>query len=225
MPITPFMKMFGQSPLKLLQKHMAIAVSAAQALATFVLAIKQNQWDQASLIQQKISDIENQADLLKKEVRTHLPKSLFLPVSRGDVLAMITAQDTIANQAKDIAGLMLGRKMHIPESMQPLFEELLNRSIDTCIQAKKAIDELDELLECGFRGNEIHVVETMITELDRIEHETDDLQITLRQALFELEKNLPPIEAMFLYKVIEMIGGLADRAHEVGGKLQVLLAR
>lgn len=224
-PITPFMKMFGQSPLKLLQKHMSIALAATAELAPFVQAVMHGNWPEANQLQQKISEIEAKADKLKKEVRTHLPKSLFLPVSRGDILAMISAQDRIANQAKDIVGLMLGRKMQLPAKIQPLFEKLLLRSIDACTQAKKAIDELDELLESGFRGNEIHVVETMIHELDEVERETDALQVELREALFQIEASLPPIEAMFLYKIIETVGGLADEAHNVGGKLQVLLAR
>ncbi len=224
MPITPFMKMFGQSPLKLLQKHMEEALEAAHTLLPFFDAVKRTDWEDAAILQKNIASIENKADKLKKEVRTHLPKSLFLPVSRGDILAMISAQDKIANQAKDIVGLMLGRKMQIPVPLQPLFEQLVTRSIAACVQAKKAINELDELLECGFRGNEIQIIENMIDELDQIEHETDDIQIALRQELFNIEHTLNPIEVLFLYKAIEYTGGLADCAHHLGGKLQVLLA-
>lgn len=224
-PITPFMKMFGQSPLKLLQKHIGIAIKATEELLPFYEAVVEKDWELAASLKANIIDIEHKADELKREVRTHLPKSLFLPVSRGDVLAMISAQDKIANQAKDVVGLMMGRRMQIPALMQALFRTLIERSIAACEQAKKAIDELDELLECGFRGNEIHVVETMIDVLDKIEHETDDLQVDLRKALFKLEQALSPIDVMFLYKIIETIGGLADHAHDVGGKLQVLLAR
>ncbi|HBP75141.1 MAG TPA: phosphate transport regulator, partial [Alcanivorax sp.] len=36
---------------------------------------------------------------------------------------------------------------------------------------------------------------------------------------------LPPVDVIFLYKIIEWIGDLADRAQKVGGRLQLLLAR
>lgn len=224
MPITPFMKMFGKSPLRSLQKHMDVAIQATYELIPFLHAVKLEDWTTAGALQQKIVDIENKADNIKKEIRTHLPKSLFLPVSRGDILSMISAQDKIANQTKDIAGLMLGRKMKIPGSMQPLFDELFEQSIATCRQAKNAIDELDELLESGFRGNEIHVVDTMIDKLDQLEHKTDNIQASLRQELFKLEHDLFAVDVIFLYKLIESVGALADFAHEVGGKLQILLA-
>lgn len=224
-PVTPFMKMFGQSPLRPVQKHMTVAYKAAASLAGFYQACHQGDWGAATAIQQEINDLEHEADKLKKEIRSHLPKSLFLPVPRGDLLAILSAQDKVANQAKDIAGLIIGRRIKIPANLQGVFSQLIERSITSCEQAKKAIDELDELLECAFRGSEIRIVEQMIDVLDDVEHETDDLQIELRQELFKIESEMPPIEVIFLYKTIESVGALADRAHDVGGKLQVLLAR
>ena len=65
----------------------------------------------------------------------------------------------------------------------------------------------------------------MIAVLDSIEHETDEMHVAIRQILFQLEQTLPPIDTMFLYRVIEWVGDLADNAHNVGGQLYLLLAR
>jgi hypothetical protein len=100
----------------------------------------------------------------------------------------------------------------------------VKRCLDATHQAERAIEELDELLETGFRGNEVKIVENMIKELDFIERSTDEMQIEVRQALFKLENTLPPVDVIFLYKVIEWIGSLADHAHTVGGQLCLLLA-
>lgn len=224
-PITPFIQLFSQSPLRPLQKHMAIAYEATTMLLPFCNSVSQGNWSLAKQHQQKIIDLEHAADELKRELRSHLPKSLFLPVARSDILAMLSAQDKIANQAKDIAGLMIGRNMSIPTTLSEGLTLLFTLSIETCAKAKQAIDEFDELLECGFRGREIKLVETMIAELDQHERQTDDCQATLRQQLFQLEKELPPIDVIFLYKLIDFVGALADHAHDVGGKLQILLAR
>lgn len=224
-PITPFIQLFSQSPLRPLQKHMSIAHDTVTHLSSFVACIYQNNWKDAKQQQQHIIDLEHQADHLKRELRTHLPKSLFLPVARGDILALLNSQDKIANQAKDITALMVGRHMTIPPVLQTGFQQVLDLSCATCAKAKQAIDEFDELLECGFRGSEIKFVETLIDELDQQEHETDEAQADLRQQLFDLENTLPPIDVIFLYKLIDFIGALADHAHDVGGKLQVLLAR
>jgi predicted phosphate transport protein (TIGR00153 family) len=84
---------------------------------------------------------------------------------------------------------------------------------------------MDELLELGFKGRVLDVVEKLIEELNRLEHENDELQIQVRAELFEIEDSLGAVNVVFLYKVIEWIGALADAAQSAGGKLQLLIAR
>jgi predicted phosphate transport protein (TIGR00153 family) len=146
-------------------------------------------------------------------------------MSRRDLLDVLTMQDNIANKAKDIAGLILGRKMSFPESMGETIKAFVSRCIDATAQAERTVNELDELVETGFRGNEVEVVEKMITELDKIEGDTDKIQVKIRSMLFEIEQDLPPVDVMFLYKVIEWIGEVADISQRVGSRLQLLLAR
>lgn len=221
----PLSKVFGKSPIKPIQEHMAVVHEATTELTNFFAAVKQDDWKQAQKVQKKIGKLENHADKLKKEIRLHLPKSLFLPVPRSDLLELLSTQDAIANCAKDIAGIMLGREMSIPAEIETEMLEFVDTSVATSAQALKAINELDELLETGFSGRELQLVERMIEELDRLEHQTDKLQITIRGTLFKVEKQLPPVDVMFLYRVIEGVGEVADRAQKVGSRLQLLLAR
>jgi len=119
---------------------------------------------------------------------------LFLPVSRTDLLELLSAQDKIANKAEDIAGLIISRKMVLPESLISPFMPFLHRCIDASKQACKAINELDELLETGFRGSEVKIVEEMILKLDEIEHDSDEKLADIRHRIFELEKELSAID-------------------------------
>jgi len=114
--------------------------------------------------------------------------------------------------------------MQIPESITEQFCEFVDRNIDAAKQARKSVRELDELFTSGFRGAEVDLVAGLIEELDRIETETDDKQAELRWALFKIEDTLNPIDAMFLYKVIELTGEIADMAERVGRRLELLLS-
>jgi hypothetical protein len=87
------------------------------------------------------------------------------------------------------------------------------------------INELDELVETGFAGKEIKIVTSLIHELDRIEKDTDKMQIKIRAALMKVEKNLPPVDVMFYYKVIEGIGEVADISQRIGSRVELLLAK
>ncbi len=225
MPVNPFASLFGRSPIGPMQKHFAKAHECAANLVPFFEAVMAEDWAKVEQVQQEMASLEHEADKLKKSVRLHLPKSLFLPVPRSDLLELLSVQDKVANRAKDIAGLMLGREMAIPQALQPLMRAFVQRTVDASAQALKAMNELDELLETGFGGREAALVESMVMELEQIERDTDKMQIEVRRALFKLEKDLPAVDVMFLYKIIEWIGDVADRAERVGNRLEQLLAR
>ncbi|MEY1660936.1 TIGR00153 family protein [Isoalcanivorax beigongshangi] len=216
--------LFGRSPIKPLQKHYDIVQQCVAKLSDFFQAAIDNDWDQGAQLQAEIAKLENLADTLKKQFRLNLPNSLFLPMPRTDLLELISTQDRVANKAKDIAGLMLGRRMTLPPELADLMNAYVARAIDTSAQALKAINELDELLETGFGNPEIRMMEELIEVLDDIERETDRQQVQIRAVLFRLERELPPVDVMFLYKIIDWVGELADRAQKVGGQLHRIVA-
>ncbi|MBN0099014.1 DUF47 family protein, partial [Pseudomonas aeruginosa] len=90
------------------------AHECAAGLLPFFRAVIAEDWAQVEQVQQDMVRLEQEAERLKKNVRMHLPKSLFLPVPRSDLLELLSVQDKVANRAKDIVGLMLGRRLRIP---------------------------------------------------------------------------------------------------------------
>lgn len=222
---SPFFTMFGRSPIQPLQNHMEKSCACAEQLLPFFKAVLAEDWKEATKIQLSISKLEDEADELKKNMRLHLPSSLFSPIARTDLLELLQSQDGLANLAQDIAGIVIGRQMKIPTLFRDDYFSFLNRCIEASKQAKEAINELDELLNTGFRGDELELIAKMIVKLDEIEHDTDEQQIKIRAKLFSIERELPPIDVIFLYTLIEQTGDLADLAHHIGARLQILIAR
>jgi len=222
--MTSIFNMFGKSPIKPIEEHMSVVACCVEELTSFFKAVFAGDWQEAEAIQKKISALEHDADKIKRDVRTNLPRKMFTSIDRGDLLALFLEQDLLANRAKDIAGIVLGRRMTFPENTIASFIIYLDRSIDATFQARQAINELDELQEVGFSGKEVRIVEHMITQLEAIEHETDVLQIQIRRALQALENEWPAVEMMFLYRIVEWVGDLADQAQKVGARLQILIA-
>ena len=217
--------LFGSSPVKPLQTHMDSVQACIVELVPFFQAVIAEDWKEARIQQKKIAKLEGAADKLKRQLRLHLPKSLFMPISRRDLLEVLTMQDKIANKAKDIAGLIIGRKIILPEALHEAFIEYVERCIDASAEAQNANNELDELMETGFGGKEMKLMESMIKKLDSIESETDKLQVKIRSAIFAKEKEMNPVEVMFMYKVIDWVGELADLAQRVGSRFEIMLAR
>ncbi|WP_047048448.1 TIGR00153 family protein [Vibrio mexicanus] len=225
MPVNTIMGLFAKSPIKPLQRHVVCVNECCSHLVNFFEVSSKGDWEKAAEIRAQISHLEKEADVLKREIRLKLPRGLFMPVDRTDMLELLTQQDKLANLAKDIAGRVYGRQLVIPEALQENFIAYVKRCLDAADQAQKVINELDELLETGFKGREVTLVAEMIHQLDVIEDDTDAMQVQLRQQLMGVEKDLNPVDVMFLYKILEWVGGIADQAQRVGARLEVMLSR
>lgn len=223
--VNSLFNVFGPSPIRPIEQHMHKVYHCAKQLLPFFDAVLKEDWTLALELKMKIAEMEKEADLIKRNLRLHLPTGLFLPVARTDLLELLSAQDRIANKAEDIANLVFSRKMKLPEVIQAPFMPFLLRCLDAAKQACKAINELDQLLESGFRGSEVTIVEEMIVTLDEIEHDSDGQLANIRDKIFTIEDTLPPVALIFLYKLVQWIGDLADHAQTVGGRLQILIAR
>lgn len=220
-----FAKIFSSSPFTAMQEHMGIVDECVHQLSPFFKAVLKQDHSKARDVYKEISRLENKADALKKKLRLQMPKGLFMPVARRDLLELLLVQDKTANQAKDVSGLITGRKMVFPEPLAELLPAYVARCEDACSQAHKVINELDELVETGFAGKEVELVASIITQLDSIEKDTDKQQIKIRATLMKIEKDLPPVDVMFFYKVIEGIGEVADIAQRIGSRVELLLAK
>jgi predicted phosphate transport protein (TIGR00153 family) len=221
----PFASLFGRSPFKPMQEHMRVVTECAAEMPALFDALCAGDTAGVDASKERIFALEEQADSIKNDLRSHLPKSLLMPVDRRDLLEVLDMQDSIADTAQDIAGLLVERPMEVPEGLQEPLVKLVTRCVDACNQASLVIGELDELVESGFRGRESDKVSVMVDELGAIEDETDVMGMELTRALFAQEDDMKPVSVVFWYQLIQWIGDLADYAEKIGNRLRLLMAR
>ena len=226
MPVmSPLFNLFGQSPFRPLQEHMRLVVRCANEVPALFEAVHAKDSDKVAEVHDRIFTLENEADEIKNQLRAHLPKSMFMPVDRRDLLEILDLQDSIADAAQDIAGMMVVRELTLPDPMRRPLMGLTRRCVDACNQLAKIMEELDELVETGFRGPESDKVMEMITELSRIESDTDVRAIELMRTLFLHEEQIGAVSTIMWDRVIHWIGDLANYAERAGNRHRLLIAR
>ncbi|MGY9014379.1 MAG: TIGR00153 family protein [Rhodospirillales bacterium] len=222
---TTFTNLFGRSPFKPLQEHMLVVKECTREVPKIFEALCGGDTQKVKSIQTRISELESKADAIKNDLRAHLPKSLFMPVDRRDLLEVLDLQDSLADTAEDIAELLVERSMEVHGSMKQPLISMVSRCVDACVQSARIIARLDELVETGFRGPESDAVLAMVDELNKIESDTDQMGIELSRSLFAQEDTMKPISVVLWYELIKMIGSLADDAEKIGNRLRLLLAQ
>ena len=216
--------LFAKSPFKPMQEHMDVVMSCVRLAKPLFEALCRGDQEALRAAWEDIDRLESEADRLKNDLRAHLPKRLLLPVDRRDLLEILDLQDSIADRLQDVAGLLLERRMEVPESMREQLLEFVEAVLRTCELCADAIHQLDELLEIGFRGREAERVEQKVNEIGSLEGLTDRLQAGLVRELFRLEETMSPVSVMLWYQLLGWIGNMADHAEKVGNRLRLLIA-
>lgn len=216
-------KLVGRSPIGPIQKHMHVAVLCAREIVPLVEAMMVGDNDAIRERRAEIDRLESEADQIKDEIRSHMPRRFLMATDRRTMLEILAGQDAIADVSQDIAELVDQRGMHLPEGLKEPVYSLTKHVVTACQQGQRIIDELDELVETGFGDSEVGRVEEMIAELGRLESATDKDFDRAARALFAMEEELG-VATFFWYQIILWIANLADISERVGNRLRLLIA-
>lgn len=217
-------KLVGRSPIGPMQEHMNSAVECAREIVPLVEAMASGDLEAIRRCRNVIDELEHKADEIKNEIRDHLPRRLMLAIERRDMLEILDSQDSMADVTQDIAELADQRGMHLPADLVAPMKALAKRVVAACEQAGRIINELDELVETDFTGRETVRVEAMISELGRIETETDQLQDRACRVIFGMEDELG-VSTVYWHQIVLWVADVADYAERVGNRLRLLIAQ
>jgi hypothetical protein len=215
-------KIFGKSPFAPLQIHMDKVASCVLLLNDLFAVLKEKNYQKVGEIGLHISKKEHEADLIKKDIRNHLPKSLFLPIQRSDFLEILTLQDSFANKAEDIAVVVTLKELEFYEELKE-FENFYKKNIESFLLAHAVIKEFDTLLETSFGGVEAQKVKNMIEELAYKEHELDIIGYNLLKKLYSLTDTVSYSTFILWHTILKEVGEISNIAEKLGNTIRMIL--
>lgn len=221
----PFTGLMGTSPFKAIQKHMRVVAECASQLTPLMDALVKGDAAQVKAAGQRIVELEKQADDLENALYSRLPKSLFMPVDRRDLLEMVEFQDDVADLCQKIATILMVRPLSVPSGMGPALTSATAGCVAVVQKTLGIVEELDELVEMGFGGKEADKVLKMIGDLDANKASADQLVVTLTGLLADHESALSPLAVVNWSNLLEDVGEVAHAAQKAGDRMRLLLAR
>lgn len=217
------LNLFGRSPFAPLQKHMEKVSACVHLLKDLFDAMEKKDYDSLNAIACQIADLEHQADLTKNDIRNHLPKSLYLPIDRSQLLEILSTQDKIADMAEDVAVLTTLKQLELLPSFRNEFRDFLNKNISTFDSALLIINEMHELLESSFGGNEAEKVKSLVDEVSFKEHEVDMIQIELLRKIFSSEKEMSYTTFHLWQKICEATADISNLSEKLADRVRMTL--
>lgn len=221
--LTTIGRLFGKSPFFPLQSHMKKVSGCIKKLTEIFEKLESKSLKELEKLASELSTLEHEADLTKNDIRNHLPKSLFLPISRHHFLEILSIQDSIADKAEDIGNLLTLYPMEHFGSFCSHFHTLFQKNIEAFWDARNIIKELHDLLETTFGGMEAEKVKTIIEQTSYIEYEADKIKHHLMKDFFASKQNLPTPVFYLYIRLIEEINKISHISERLANRIRMIL--
>ncbi len=216
-------RLFGKSPFAPLQGHMKKVALCIERLSDIFNAFAKMDMEKIERLVADLSRMEHEADLTKNDIRNHLPKSLFLPIDRAHFLEILSIQDSIADKAEKIGILLTLRPLEGFNNFHADLHALFRKNEIVFIDAKKIIEEIDELLESSFGGIEAEKVKAMVEQTAHKEEEADKLlQKMMKQLFTDGEKMTVPVFYLWM-RLFEEVGALSHLSERLANRIRMIL--
>lgn len=216
-------KMFGKSPFGPLREFMNKISSCVELLPELFEAFVNGNDEKVMELVEEISYREHEADIVKINIRSQLPHTVLMPVSRRDILEVISNMDAIADLAEDTAVLVSMKKLRMPQELRELFFPYLRLCMNSVDKLGELFSELDELLQASFGGPEAQKINDIIDEISLMEHKADIEGRQLARKLFSLEKDMNPIDVFLFFKIFNKVADLSNFSEKVANRIRVWL--
>ncbi len=223
---TPVLDTFRKkSPFEQLLKHMGKVNECVDILGDGLLRYYKGDYKSFSEIAENVSMLEHEADLIKRNLRNHLPNSLFLPVDKGKFLWALREQDKILDHAENLAKMLDMRHTKIPKELQEVFIEHTELVVKTVTAMENAVENIQDLVETGFVKREREQTKEFVHKVHDYEWKADQKKYEMTKGIYKLEKKLDPMDMYHLLKIADWVDDIADHAENVADWLRAMIAR
>lgn len=159
-----------------------------------------------------ISQLESDADNVRRSIKHKLYTYMLIPESRGDVLGLIETLDDVIDICEIVLKQISIEEPNIPECLKEDFYELAEFS-------QKTVEQLVKATRAFFK--EINIVNNYINKVHFYEHEADDVEEQLKRKIFGSNEITVFSHRIHMRYFADKIASVSDVAEDVAERLAV----
>lgn len=218
-----FSSLFPRTPLSHLQLHMEKTCACLAKLKELCQIRSEADMSTIEAIGKQISELEHEADLVKNDIRSSLPKRFLFSVDKINFLEILTLQDNLADAAEDIADILIIKKLAPLPALEEKLSEYIDANLDATWTLKEIIFDLDTLVEASFGGPIAMKTHERIEAISLIEHQANLIKKDVKKTLFQLSNELSFSDFILWLNFIEEIGLVSHFAEKEALRIGMLL--
>jgi predicted phosphate transport protein (TIGR00153 family) len=169
----------GEDVLKMVKDHLELTKNAVSSLYRLVESVSEER-DDIKQLYDSVSDLEMEADDLRRKMVDELTKGEMFPEERGDLMELVRAVDWIADWSKEAGRILIIIPFQkAPEEMKKAAQDMCRANLDCVTVLAKCIHEL-------YNKNSKEAI-NLANQVELLEEELDELYSIARRHLATME--------------------------------------
>jgi len=219
----PFFNMFMTSPFEGLQEHAEKVKECSWAFQQAIECYFSPKCKTFEEFRDEVAQLESEADAIKRRIRGHIPKRTMTPVSTFLIFRYLKQQDSVLDAVEDTLDWISYRsETKIPAELEKDFSLLVNAVIDPIENLVSMVAEAREYFK-NYSEKQRVVVKTIIHTLHQQEREVDKFEDIIKRKVFNME--IDAVTIIYLVRLAEIIGSIADHAQNAGDMMSAMLSK
>lgn len=217
-------RLLSRSPFSNIVEMMKEIILVVDMIPVLFQSVKDSHFEKLRDYSRQISESEGRIDNIKREARVAIPKSLFLPIPKRDLLDLILTLDGIPDRAEDLAKTFNLRNFSYPESLHSKIQPVLtlNKEVNELL-TKMFIQELANLIESSFSGPSVQNVIDLAEKISDKTYEAENKIQSAMREVFRCENLLHPSEVLIWIKILEQLEHITHSQEKSSNTLRRIL--
>lgn len=221
-PISIFSFFPKESPIRDLIKHYDFIEKGSKLIPeTFACYAEPKKSKDFDSLKQQVDEIEEQADRVKRKIRNHMPRGIFMPVDRTIFFNFTRSLDDVLDCAQDALNWLSIRHVKVPSFLRKDLDDYLQNILVSVKILRPALEGTIEIVGGGTANRE--EVKTLCRNI--ILHH-DEVGAQKRAIIAKLYNADIPFKDM--YQLLKFIEEMYDSSHNTercSDMLRAMLAK
>jgi uncharacterized protein len=193
----------------LFARHAQTALQGALALQGML-----NGGEDVPLFCQRVSQLEQEADNITREVLTAVRRIVVTPFDRGDIKNLITAMDNAIDQMQQTAKAVM---LFEVRTFEPPMREMGELVVECANLVGRALPLMQSI------GQNVAMLTAITEELTRLEGQVDDLHDIGLKELFLKHRNANTMDFIVGAEIYDHLEKVADRFDDVANEINSIV--
>jgi len=211
-----FEKRRESKAISMMQRHLALTMSAVEDLERAVKAAVALNQNEARAAIQRVTSSEKEADSLRRIVMTELARGELPPIDREDLMHLMKRVDMVADWCRESTRVLAATPMKdVTQTLRDAAVKMAEGVKECAAALRRSISRMADNPEEALKAAD---------EVERLEEKVDDLFESSRQLLGKEEK-LTIGAAILMNELYEAIEMAADACEDACDQVRIIIVR